>query len=200
MRKIKIIFLPMAVVMALIVGWLIGARSMNRGPMGQVASEQSGLMIGQIQALAELVTERVNVSDVIETHLTGRTGSIRAVVVVKGNVLISTDLTRAHFESVDPSAHRAVLVLPEPRVCQATVDHERTRVFAIYESGLWEITPGDNATSAAVVDLAYRDAQRFVADAAKDESLVMRARQHAQQVLGEFLRGQRWELSVKWNG
>src|ERR1035441_9735120 len=41
------------------------------------------------------------------------------------------------------------------------------------------------------------DAQRFVADAAKENSLLVRARQHTEQVLGEFLRTEHWQLVVK---
>jgi hypothetical protein len=60
------------------------------------------------------------------------------------------------------------------------------------------VTPGDNATSAQVIDLAFRDAQRVVADAAKEDSLLDRARQHTEQVLGEFLGPEHWQLVVKW--
>jgi hypothetical protein len=37
-----------------------------------------------------------------------------------------------------------------------------------------------------------------VADAAKDESLVACAREHAVRVLGDFLTARRWQLMVKW--
>jgi hypothetical protein len=171
----------------------------NWGAFEQVPAQHSGPTIQEIQSLAQLVTEKVNVSDVMETRLNGKTGSIRVLVVVKGNVLVSTDLAQAHFDAINETTRSVVLVLPQPKVCQVMVDHEQTRVFAISETGLWQVTPNDNAASAAVIDLAYRDAQRFVADAAKDNSLLVRARQHTEQVLGEFLRAEHWQLSVRWS-
>jgi hypothetical protein len=37
-------------------------------------------------------------------------------------------------------------------------------------------------------------------DAAKEDSLLDRARQHTEQVLGEFLGPEHWQLNVKWGG
>ena len=197
MRELVVLI---TLVLAMTIGWALAMCRWGRAPGSSVISEHSGPTIEQIQALAQLVTERVNVSDVIETQLAGRTGSIKAVVIVKGTVLISSDLSKARFESVDATARRVVLVLPQPMVLEAKVDHEQTHVAGVFESGLWRVTPSDDLTSAAVVDLAYRDAQRFVGDAAKDESLLAKARQHAEQVLGDLVRAGRWELVVKWAG
>jgi hypothetical protein len=195
MRRLLVLI---AMALALIAGWVLGVFRSSQESTVVAPSHHSGPTIEQIQALAQLVTERINVSDVIESRLAGRTGSISAIVVVKGSVLISTDLSKARFESVDESTRRVVLALPQPAVLEATVDHEQTRVFAVSESGLWRITPSDNAISAAMIDQAYGDAQRFLASAAKDSSIRVRARQHAEQVLGEFLAAGMWKLTVRW--
>jgi hypothetical protein len=125
-----------AVAVSLTLAWLIGTCAGNSGAFEQVPAQHSGPTIQEIQSMAQLVTERVNISDVIETRLAGKTGSIRALVVVKGNVLVSTDLSQAYFDAINETTRSVVLVLPEPRVCQAMVDHEQTRVFAVSETGL----------------------------------------------------------------
>jgi hypothetical protein len=53
---------------------------------------------------------------------------------------------------------------------------------------------------ARVIDLAYRDAQRLVADAAKKSALLVRAREHTEQVLATFFRATGWEITVRWVG
>ena len=45
-------------------------------------------------------TVRVDVADVQETHLDGRSGGIRAAVMVRGDFLVGTDLGLAAFEAV----------------------------------------------------------------------------------------------------
>src|SRR5436190_3396471 len=67
------------------------------------ASIPAGPPVEQVQALAALVTVRVDVADVQETRLDGRSGGVRAAVLVRGDFLVGTDLGRAAFEAVDPA-------------------------------------------------------------------------------------------------
>ena len=70
----------------------------------------SGPTLEQIQTLASLTTLKINVADALVTQLAGRTGGIRAVLVVHGNVTLGVDLSKARFESVDQRNRTAVLV------------------------------------------------------------------------------------------
>jgi len=60
---------------------------------------------------------------------------ISAVLLVKGEVRIATDLGQARFESVDGANKAAVLILDPPTVSTAAIDHVRTRLFAVTEQG-----------------------------------------------------------------
>lgn len=162
-------------------------------------SVHSGPTVEQIQVLATLVTIRVDVADAQETHLDGHVGGVKAAVLVKGDFLLGTDLSRAAFTRLDAVAHTAVLELPQPRVTSPRLDHDRTRVFALSERGLWLVTPGDKRTSATVIERAYRDAQKFVTDAAGDPALLNRARRQAEQVLGAFFKATGWEITIRWS-
>jgi hypothetical protein len=162
------------------------------------ASTQSRPTIQQVQALASLITQRVEVSDVEETAVTGHTGGITAALLIKGDFLLGTDLSEARFEAVDPAAHRAVLVLPQPRVTSPRLDENRTRMFAINESGLWLITPDDGKTTTTVINRAYRDGQNLIANAAGDPHLLAGAKAQAELVLATFFRAIGWEITVHW--
>lgn len=183
------------------VGWAAGAWPRAKPVAGgNAASYHTGLTVERVQALSSLVTARVDVADVQETRVDGHTGGARAALLVKGDFLVGTDLSRARFESVDQSARTAVLVLPQPQVNSPRIDHERTRVFAVTETGLWQVTPGDGQTSAAVIQRGYRDAQRYIAGAAGDPSLLARSRQQAEHVLGTFFAATGWRITVRWEG
>ena len=161
-------------------------------------SYHTGPTIEQVQALSCLVTTRVDVADVVETHLDGYTGGVKAAILVKGDFLLGVDLSRAKFESVSSSSRTAVLVLPQPQVTSPRLDHERTKVFAVSQSGLWQIAPGGGQTSGEVVDRGYRDAQRIVAAACNDQQFIARSRQQAEQVLKAFFQAVDWRVTVKW--
>jgi hypothetical protein len=187
-----------ALAAGVVIGLASGAWRAERLDSAIPLSQHTGVSIEQVQALSSLVTAKVDVADVTETSIKGRTGGVQAALLVKGDFLLGTDLAQARFESVDRAAHTAVLVLPQPQVTSPRLDHDRTRVFAISESGLWQFVPKDGRTSAAVVNLAYQDAQRQVERACNDPSLLERARRQAESVLRAFFAAAGWQLKVRW--
>jgi hypothetical protein len=162
-------------------------------------SHHTAPTVEQLRRLSTLVTTRVEVADVQESRITGYTGGVRAVLLIKGDLLLGTDLSRARLEAVDPAARTAVLVLSPPAVTSPRVDHERTRLYAVNESGLWRVVPGDAAYAAAVNE-AYIEAQHRVADVGEDVSVRDRSRRQAEQVLACFYETLGWRVKARWSG
>ena len=167
-------------------------------PLTSERSRQMGPTVEQVQQLSTLVTSRVEVAEVQVTRIAGYTGAVRAVLVVKGDLLLGSDLSRARLEAVDPSKKTAVLVLPPPAVTSPRVDHERTRLFTVTETGLWQMVPGDAAETAAVNE-AYEHAQRLVAAAGRDPALLDRSRPHPERMLACFYAALGWHVTVRWS-
>jgi len=190
----------MVVVLALGIaaGWAVRDWLSGWRPGSGTSSWHSGPTIEQVRMLSELVTTRVDVADVQETQISGYTGGIKAAILVKGDFLLGVDLSKARFDSVNAEGRTAVLVLPQPQVSSPRVDHDRTRLLSVGEQGLWKIVPGDAAYT-AVIDLAYREAQRIVGAAADQSSLIDRSRRQAQEVLGTFFEAMGWKLKVRWD-
>ena len=156
-----------------------------------------GLTIEKIQPLSSLVTARVDVADVVETTLAGYTGSVKVAILVKGDFLLGTDLSAGRFEAVDHDRHTATLRLPQPAAASPRVDHSRTRVFSVNTNGLWQIVPSDEGR-AAVVNRAYADAQRIIAEAAVEPAGIDRARRQAESVLRAFFEAMGWIVEIRW--
>jgi Protein of unknown function (DUF4230) len=159
---------------------------------------ESGPTLEQIQTLSSLTTLKVNVADALVTELEGKTGGIKAVLVVHGSVTLGVDLSKARFESVNQNNRTAVLLLPAPRMQFVTLDQEKTKVVALCESGLWIIVPAEGEACAAAANLAYRQAQRIVAQAARDQGLDQRSRLQAISVLTAFFVAMEWTVQVRW--
>jgi hypothetical protein len=154
--------------------------------------------VEQVRQLATLVSSRVEVADVQVTRIEGHTGAVRAVLIVRGDLLLGTDLSRARLEAVDPARKSAVLVLPPPAVTSPRVNHDRTRLFGVSESGLWQLTPGDAAQTAAVNE-AYAQAQRLVAAAGSDPALLDRSRPQTERLVASFFEALGWHVTVRWS-
>jgi hypothetical protein len=170
--------------------------SAGDGPGGG-RTTHAGLTIERVQSLSSLVTARVDVADVVETTLAGYTGGVRVAILVRGDFLLGTDLTRARFEAVDRLNRTATLVLAAPAVASPRVDHARTRVFAISTSGLWQAVPTDEGR-AAVVTRALADAQAIVAAAAVDPAVTARSRAQAEAVLRACFDAAGWAVEIRW--
>ncbi len=139
-----------------LLAWVLVGRLLSPSPP---PGTRSAPTIEQLKPLAELMTHRVVVVDALTVAIAGYTGDMKAAVVVRGDALITVDLTQARLDILDRDAGIAVIILPSPHVVSARVDHEQTKLFSIESSGLWAWVPGDGGR-AELVDLAMKQAQQ----------------------------------------
>ena len=161
-------------------------------------SRPEQVLLSRITELTELVTLRVPVSTVITSEIAGYTGSVSCVVVVHGDVELGVDLEQSRFENVDPGARTATLVLPEPKVRRASLDHERTGVYSIDREGLWCLSLSDEAAR-HLVNVAMQEAQTTVESAARDRELADQARRRTERILKVAMEPVDWNARVVWS-
>ena len=157
--------------------------------------------IEAVRQLSELATVRVLLADVQSSRLEGVVGGAEADLLVRGELLVWVDLAQARFEGVDPVSKTAGVVLPQPRVSPPRIDHAKSRVVRVRQTGVWAVLPGDGA-QAAVVTRAFREAERALAggggsDADRAEYLSL-ARRRTEEVLASAFGPTGWSLSVRW--
>ena len=159
-------------------GVVVGHRLPRLSPQAPVetrTSFQSGITLEQIEPLGELVMLHVDVSDVIVTDLHGYTGGVTAALLVKGDLFLGTDLSRAHFDLIEVQHHTALLILTPPRVVTSRIDHDHSRIVALWRHGLWDCVPGERPEEAAI-ERGYAEAQHAVANAGASASADQGAR------------------------
>lgn len=169
---------------------------------GRLHSPATGITsaptIDALKPLVALMTHRVVVVDALTVTIAGYTGDLRAAVVVRGDAMLTVDLTQAHLEEVNHDARTAVLILPKPHVVSARVDHEHSHVFSIEASGLWAFVPGDDGR-AEIIDQAMRQAQQAVLRAASEPGVIEQARTRAEGLIRSFFaESLRWTVIVCW--
>jgi hypothetical protein len=191
-----ILAMPAITTVLLALAWT--TLQLKRAPSsGSSMTQHAGPTLREIQSLAELVTARAIVADAQETTLAGKTGSVTAILVVRGEVLLGPDLGRARIVAVDEKSRSLTIELPRPRVISARLDHRSTRIAAVVHEGLWTIVPGD-AGRTRVLNEAYAQAEAALAAAAADPSLVDVASHHTEQVMAGFFATGGWKVSVRW--
>lgn len=199
MRTMTAVVLGLGAMLAMLLaggvaGWMLG-----RDPSAGAAfrHDSMALKIEEVRKLASLVTLHVPISDVQRSEISGFTGGVSVVLLVRGDVEIATDLSKARFVDVDETARTAGLVLPRPTPRRARLDHEATRVYRVDRSGLWSVLPGE-AGEGAVIDRAMAEAQKLVEQAANRPELVEQACRQSHQVLGAMLGSMGWKVRIDW--
>ncbi len=85
-----------------------------------------------------------------------------------------------------------------PQASSPRLDHDRTKLFAVSVYGLWELVPSDEAQVSAI-NRAMREAQASLADAAKNDMQVERARLQTERVMGSFFSALEWNVAIRWS-
>ena len=188
----------MALIVVLIVLVVAGSVfSALRAPHADPEFSHAGPTLESVRALSSLVTTKMTLADAIISQISGFTGSMSAVLVIRGDALIGIDMQQARISDKDDNTRSLVLILPQPAVIQARVDHQRTRVFALDRHGFWMLMRLDDVTK-QLVDQGMREAQQTIEKAASEPANMATAREHAQQVLAAFANSAGWQLEIRW--
>lgn len=153
--------------------------------------------LGQIRQSAELVVLEAPMESFVVKRRAGLVGGVELVLIARGSVLISTDLSQAEYEEINESTKLAVLSLPAPKVVWARLDPQQSRVHRLSRYGLWFMVIGD-AGESELVELAWREAQARFIERGADQSLITQAKQHSERVLGELFAQTGWTVKAAW--
>ena len=168
----------------------VGLRYLQKYPGSPIRITSTGPTVQQLEQLAHLVSLRVHLADV----LTGRGCGYRGAWLVKGDALLSVNLHRAKILDTNDETRTATLLLPQPTVLQARVDHSRTMVWSV-EKTTWIPFAGNPDR---LRDEAMGEAQRLINRAAASERNIQQARSNAESALRGFFGQTGWRIEVRW--
>ena len=161
---------------------------------GRSLAPRPGTPVIQIEKLARLVPLKVTVSDILEARSGGDLLGVKGAWLVKGDALLSVDMSQAQTVSKDAAARKITLLLPKPTVFQPRVDHSKTVTYDV-QKGLFVFGTG---TESRLRDDAMRQAQMLVEQAAGSEETLQIARNVAEELVRAIYRSVDWEATVKW--
>lgn len=157
-----------------------------------VVVHSQGPTIEKLERLAQLLSLRVQVADILVATGQGCRGSW----LIKGDAALAVDLSQAKIAEKSEDTKQATIILPEPAVLQPRVDHSRTRTWSV-ERVAW--LPW-NADQDALRDAVYAEAQRLVEHTAVSPENIQAAKRAAETALKAIYAEVGWTLVVKWEG
>jgi hypothetical protein len=148
----------------------------------------------QLERLQYLVSTRVQVADV----LVGESRWLEGSWIIQGDALLAVDMAKAEIRAADRKARTAVIILPQPAVLSARVNHEKSQQWDI-KSRTWiplaSLLLGDRP---ALEKRAMLEAQRLIERAAGSADNMATARKAVEGMLTELYQSVGWQVSVRW--
>ena len=160
---------------------LIGGFLLVKNIWGNRTEISDSAMVTKITSMGKLELVKCTMKDIIEqkeTHLILPDSKVAFLCV--GEVTACIDLTRINTGDVSHQGDSVIVVLPQPEICYAKIDHQRSRVYDL--TGAW--FPG-NARD--MVEGVYQLAEQKLSANAKEMDLLGKARENAQTIFKPLL-------------
>lgn len=160
------------------------------GGSWKTGQESSSPSINKIQKLGELVVLRINVADV----MADASHDYQGVWIVKGDAEVAVDLRLAKLLSADEETKRLEVRLPQPRVIQASVDHQKSQQVSQSKT-TWIPFRGDRVK---MTNQGWAKAQKMVERACAEEESMDQARGQTAFILTNMYRMVGWDVDIVW--
>ena len=104
----------------------------------------------------------------------------KVLFLAVGEVTACIDLTKVKKSDITQQADTIIVYLPEPEICNASLDHQKSKIYDI--SGSWFQENTKN-----MVESVYKIAEAKILDNAKQMNVIGMARQNAQLIFKPLL-------------
>jgi hypothetical protein len=143
------------------------------------------VMVEKITSMGKLELVKYSMKDVLEKkQVHTLLPDERVLFVAVGEVTACIDLTKVRKQDItrDSLNNVVTVVLPQPEICYAKLDHQRSKVYDV--SGV--ILP---STTKAMVEDIYKLAEKRLLDNARGMNITGKARENAQVIFKPLLEG-----------
>ena len=190
-NAVKLILIVLLMILVAVLSFAYAIHS-GKTPASQPPLIRStGPTVTQLERIGELTTTRVHVTDVLFAEGEGYRGSW----LIKGDALLSCDMSQAKIMKVDAEKRTATIHLPPLRVISARVDHDKTKTWSVEKTSWLPWSGGDQGI---VRDTAMFHAQNLVETAAGSERHLSTAKIQAERLIRQMYDFVGWKVDVVW--
>ncbi len=168
----------------IIIGLLVGGFFYMKHEFNTVRTEvNEDVMVEKITSMGKLELVKYSMKDVLEKkQIHPILPDDRILFVAVGEVTACIDLTRVRKQDISRTDSLVTVTLPQPEICYAKLDHQRSKVYDV--SGV--MLP---STTRAMVEDVYKLAEKRLLDNARQQDITGKARENAQVIFKPLLEG-----------
>jgi hypothetical protein len=174
------------IVSLIIIGFLIFLFFYMKHQFTAVRTEVTeDVMVEKITSMGKLELVKYSMKDVLEKkQIHAILPDERVLFVAVGEVTACIDLSKVARKDIiqDAGQKTVTVMLPQPEICYAKLDHQRSKVYDV--SGV--ILP---STTQTMVEDVYKLAEKRLLDNAQQMDITGKARQNAQVIFKPLLEG-----------
>jgi hypothetical protein len=188
---IGLVAAALTLLLVITLAFLLVPRTRTTTPRPAIVVKSLRPTTQQLERLSELTSMRVNIVDVLQAEGAGH----RGLWLIKGDALLSCDMSKAQILIANEEQRAATIRLPTPRCVSPRVDHEKTKIWSIEKSSWlpWKWGDKDELREAAMYH-----AQKLVAEAASSPQNVSHAQTHADLLIRRTYEMVGWHVVVEW--
>lgn len=140
-------------------------------------------MVQKITSMGKLELVKYTMKDIVEQkEIHPILPDSRVLFLAVGEVTACIDLTKVKRADIIQKGDSVVVFLPQPEICYAVLDHQKSKVYDI--RGAWF-----QESAKDMVEAVYKIAEKKILDNAKQMDVVGMARQNAQLIFKPLLEG-----------
>ena len=140
-------------------------------------------MVSKITSMGKLELVKYEMKDIVDQReVHPILPDSRVLFLAVGEVTACIDLTKVKRADIIQSKDSVLVYLPQPEICYAALDHQKSKVYDI--SGAWFEESAKN-----MVESVYKLGEKKVLDNAKEMNVIGLARQNAQLIFKPLLEG-----------
>ncbi len=168
----------------IIIGLLVGGFFYMKHEFNTVRTEvNEDVMVEKITSMGKLELVKYSMKDVLEKkQIHPILPDDRILFVAVGEVTACIDRTRVRKQDISHTDSLVTVTLPQPEICYAKLDHQRSKVYDV--SGV--MLP---STTRAMVEDVYKLAEKRLLDNARQQDITGKARENAQVIFKPLLEG-----------
>ncbi len=153
-------------------------------------------MVQRITSIGKLELVKYTMKDIVEQkEIHSILPDSKVLFLAVGEVTACIDLTKVTKSDIQQSRDSVIVYLPQPEICNASLDHQKSKVYDI--SGAWFQESAKN-----MVESVYKIAEAKILNNARQMNVLGMARQNAQLIfkpLLENISGKKVVLRFKLN-
>ena len=163
------------------------------GSQQHVATQARSLgpTVSQLERIGELASARIHVTDILMADGEG----FRGAWLIKGDALLTCDVSRAKILNLDPTNRTATLRLPPLRVTSARVDHTKTKTWNVEKKSWLPWTAGNQTVFR---DAAMHHAQQLIETTASSNQHLEPSKAQAELLIARMYELMGWRVAVEW--